>query len=152
MTVISRSVVIPVPAAIVWSTLTDTSRYESWNPFIPELTGELQMGAKLRVRIRPPGGRAMTFTPTVTDVAEARRLEWLGHLIIPGLFDGQHSFTLEALDTTTTRFTQAEEFTGVLVPLTGRLLRRTEAGFEAMNDALAAEAAARFAPPPSQHS
>ena len=145
MTVISRSVVIPVPAAIVWSTLTDTSRYESWNPFIPELTGELQMGAKLRVRIRPPGGRAMTFTPTVTDVAEARRLEWLGHLIIPGLFDGQHSFTLEALDTTTTRFTQAEEFTGVLVRVTGGLLRRTEAGFEAMNEALAAEATYRFA-------
>lgn len=145
MTVISRSVVIQAPAAIVWSTLTDTSRYESWNPFIPELTGELREGARLRVRIRPPGGRTMTFTPTVTDVAEGRRLEWLGHFIIPGVFDGQHSFTLEALDAITTRFIQAEEFTGVLVRVTGALLRRTEAGFEEMNEALAAESTYRFA-------
>ena len=39
MTIIERSIVIPVPAAVVWATLTDTGRYGSWNPFIPEFTG-----------------------------------------------------------------------------------------------------------------
>jgi hypothetical protein len=151
-TTIERSVQIPAPIAIVWSTLTDTSRYESWNPFIPEFSGELRPGAEIRIRISPPGGRAMTFTPTVTAVAEGRRLEWLGRLGIPGMFDGRHSFTLEALDPTTTRLVQAERFTGCLVPFTGRLLRRTAAGFEEMNQAIAAEAVERFTAPRQRHS
>jgi len=145
MTTIAHSVVIPAPAAIVWSTLTHTSRYGSWNPFITEMTGDLKPGAKLRVRISPPGGRAMTFTPTVTEVVEGRRLEWLGRMGIPGIFDGRHSFTVEALDTTRTRLTQAERFTGWLVPFTRALLRRTAAGFEEMNEAVAAESIAEFA-------
>jgi hypothetical protein len=35
-----------------------------------------------------------------------------------------------------TRFVQAEEFSGALIPFTGKLLARTKAGFEAMNAAL----------------
>jgi hypothetical protein len=143
MTSIERSIVIPAPAAIVWATLTDTGRYASWNPFITELTGDLQLGAKIRVRIRPPGGRAMSFTPTVTAVDDGRRLEWLGHLGVPGVFDGRHSFALEPVDADRTRLTQAERFTGCLVPFTPGLLRRTSAGFEAMNEAMASEAVAR---------
>jgi hypothetical protein len=152
MTLIERSIVIPAPAAVVWATLTDTGRYGSWNPFIPELTGELRPGAKVRLRISPPGGRAMSFAPTVTAVDEGRRLEWLGHLGVPGLFDGRHSFTLEPVDADRTRLTQAERFTGFLVPFTGGLLRRTGAGFEAMNHAIGAEAVARFAAPRQRHS
>ena len=144
MTVIERSIVIPAPAAIVWATLTDTGRYGSWNPFIPELTGELRPGAKIRVRISPPGGRAMSFTPTVTVVHEGRRLEWLGRLGVPGLFDGRHSFTLDAVDADSTQLSQAERFTGCLVRFMPGLLRRTAAGFEAMNEAVASEAVARF--------
>jgi uncharacterized protein YndB with AHSA1/START domain len=73
--IIERSIVIPALTATVWATLTDIGRYGSWNPFIPELTGELRPGAKVRLRISPPGGRAMSFTPTVTAVDEGRRLE-----------------------------------------------------------------------------
>ena len=119
MTIIERSVVIPASTAIVWATLTNTIRCGSWNAVIPDLTGELRPGAKIRVRISPPGARAMSFIPTVTEVVEGRRLEWLGHLGIPGLFDGRHSFTLEALHTGRTRLAQAERFTGCLMPSTG---------------------------------
>jgi hypothetical protein len=94
----------------------------------------------------------MSFTPTVTVVDEGRRLEWLGHLGVPGLFDGRHSFTLEPVDADSTRLTQAERFTGCLVPFTGRLLRRTAAGFEEMNQAIAAEAVERFTAPRQRHS
>jgi hypothetical protein len=152
MTSIERSIMIPAPAAIVWATLTDTGRYGSWNPFIPELTGELRPDAKIRVRISPPGGRAMSFTPTVTAVDEGRRLEWLGHLGVPGLFDGRHSFTLEPVHADSTRLTQAERFTGCLVPFTPGLVRRTAAGFEAMNEAMASEAGARSVAHQQRHS
>jgi hypothetical protein len=85
----------------------------------------------------------MTFRPTITAVENERRLEWLGRLLVPGVFDGRHSFQLEDLGQGRTRLTQTETFSGVLVAFTGKTLERTRAGFEAMNQVvrLRAEAA-----------
>ena len=79
----------------------------------------------------------MTFQPWVTAVEEHRYLEWLGRLGVPGLFDGRHSFSLTPLPGGRTLLQQSETFTGVLVPFAGSVLTRTQAGFEAMNEALA---------------
>ncbi|MCW2762552.1 MAG: polyketide cyclase [Marmoricola sp.] len=127
---------IASPVEIVWAQLTAISEYAKWNPFITTFRGDLVTGSRLEVRIAPPGGRAMTFRPTITDVVQENRLEWLGRLVLPGLFDGRHSFDLEAVGGSETRLTQAEEFSGLLVPLMGTMLERTRAGFEAMNEAL----------------
>ena len=86
----------------------------------------------------------MTFRPTVTALEEGRRLEWLGHLLVPGLFDGRHSFVLHPLPHGGTRLVQSESFTGLLVPLLRATLARTEDGLAAMNEALRARAEARF--------
>jgi hypothetical protein len=120
----------------VWAELTAFSAYAAWNPFITSFEGEPAVGSRVEVRIAPPGGRPMTFRPTITVVEEGERLEWLGRLLLPGIFDGRHSFHLEALEPGGTRVTQAEEFSGFLVPLTGKTLDKTRAGFEAMNEAL----------------
>jgi hypothetical protein len=127
---------IAAPAETVWAELAAVSKYAEWNPFITALEGALVAGGRLKVRIVPLGGRPMTFRPTVVEVDEGRRLEWLGRLLLPGVFDGRHSFQLEDLGQGRTRLTQAEEFSGFLVPLTGKTLERTRAGFEAMNEAL----------------
>ena len=127
---------IAASVEVVWAQLTTTSAYAEWNPFITTLRGDLVTGSRLEVRIEPPGGRAMTFRPTITDVVEGVRLAWLGRLVLPGLFDGRHTFHLEARGDSGTRLTQTEEFSGLLVPLMGTVLERTRAGFEAMNDAL----------------
>jgi hypothetical protein len=127
---------IAAPVEHVWAALTAVSEYADWNPFITSFEGELVVGARARVRIAPPDARPMTFRPTITEVEEGRRLEWLGRLLLPGVFDGRHSFLVEAVGTGRTRLTQSEEFSGLLVPLTGKMLERTRAGFEAMNDAL----------------
>jgi hypothetical protein len=127
---------IAAPADTVWAELAAVSTYAEWNPFITALEGELVAGSRLEVRIVPPGGRAMTFRPTIIEVEEGKRLEWLGRLLVPGVFDGRHSFQLEDLGEGRTRLTQAEEFSGFLVPLTGKTLERTRAGFEALNEAL----------------
>jgi hypothetical protein len=124
---------IAAPVEVVWAQLTDTASFAQWNPFVQSLTGSLTEGERLDVRIAPPGGKAMTFRPTVTAVEEGRRLEWLGRLLMRGLFDGRHSFTLEPTESGT-RLTQEETFSGVLVPVVG--LAKTEAGFRAMNEAL----------------
>lgn len=127
---------IAAPPAVVWDTLVDFAAYPSWNPFVVSISGTVGVGEKLEVRLQPPGGRGATFRPTVTAVAEERRLEWLGRLLFRGLFDGRHQFQIEATPSGT-RFIQSEEFTGVLVPLFARSLdRATRAGFELMNQAL----------------
>jgi len=133
---ITTVVEIPATPEQVWAMLVDTAAYPAWNPFITKLSGELAAGQRLEVRIAPPGGRAMTFRPTVTRVEAGRRLEWLGTMGLKGIFDGRHTFTLESLGDQGTRLTQSEDFTGLLVPFTGKVLARTRSGFEAMNDAL----------------
>ena len=121
---------------LVWPHLTDLAAYAEWNPFITAATGEVAPGRRLSLRMEPPGGRAVTFRPHVTAVSAASTLEWLGHLGVPGLFDGRHRFDLIPTETGT-RLIQRETFTGLLVrPIRRTLDRGTVAGFEAMNAAL----------------
>jgi hypothetical protein len=133
---IETQVDLPAVPSVVWEHLIDAASMGSWNPFITSMSGDVAVGERLRVRIAPVGGRPMTFKPRVTVVEPNRRLEWLGTMGIPGLFDGRHSFTLTPLEEGRTRLVQAEAFSGVLIPLTGDLLSKTEAGLEAMNAAL----------------
>jgi hypothetical protein len=133
---IEAQVELPADPSVVWEHLTDTRSMSSWNPFIISMSGRLTVGERLKVRIAPVGGRPMTFKPQVTVADPVRRLEWLGTMGIPGLFDGRHSFTLTQLGPAGTQLVQAEAFSGVLVPFTANLLLKTEAGFEAMHAAL----------------
>ena len=136
---------INAPVSRVWEILTDFPRFPTWNPFVTQAEGEIREGARLRVHIAPPGGRAMTFTPTVIRVAPAEELRWLGRLLLPGIFDGEHCFQLSSTTDGRTRFVQRERFRGLLVPLLwSSLATNTRRGFEAMNAALKerAEAAA----------
>ncbi len=65
------------------------------------------------------------------------RVDGRGRTLIPGLFDGEHSFALEPAAGGFVRFVHAETFRGLLVPLVARTLRTTTRhGFEAMNRAL----------------
>jgi hypothetical protein len=128
---------IDAPAERVWRVLTDFASYPQWNPFIRRISGEPTTGERLEVRIEPPGGRGMTFRPTVLNAEDNRELRWLGHLLVPGLFDGEHSFAIQPLNENRVSFVQREAFKGVLVPLFARSLdNNTHRGFEEMNRAL----------------
>jgi hypothetical protein len=136
MATVTTTIDLDASTETVWAVLTGTEQYREWNPFIRQLDGELKAGSRLTVRIQLPGGKPMTFRPTVTEVQPARRLAWLGRFGLPGLFDGAHSFTLQQLEPGHTRLTQSESFSGVLVAFSRRVLRNTEAGFHIMNAAL----------------
>ena len=128
---------IDAPAKRVWRLLTDFASYPPRNPFIRSISGQLGPGERLQARLEPPGGRAMTFKPKVLKAEANRELRWLGHLLVPGLFDGEHSFTIEPLEDNRVRFVQREAFKGLLVPLFARSLEtNTQQGFEQMNRAL----------------
>jgi hypothetical protein len=142
-TELRHEIEIDAPPAVVWSVLTDTANYPDWNPFVRRLEGTLAEGERLEVEIAPPGGKAMTFRPTVLAARPGRELRWLGRLLLPGLFDGEHAFTLEPLPDGRTRFVQSERFRGILVRPLRRTLAKTRLGFERMDEALKAEAEAR---------
>jgi hypothetical protein len=128
---------IAAPAERVWQVLTDFAAYPEWNPFIRRVNGRPEVDEQLVVRMRPSGTKGMTFRPIVMKVELNRQLRWLGHLLVPGLFDGEHIFEIEELDRDRVLFTQREVFKGLLVPLLARSLDRdTQRGFEEMNRAL----------------
>jgi hypothetical protein len=125
----------------VWHVLTDFASFPQWNPFIRQASGSLSVGSRLTVRFQPPGTNGMTFRPTVRTVEPKRELRWLGHFLIPGLFDGDHRFMIEPLTDQQVRFIQQERFEGLLVPLlTHQLNTKIRQGFAAMNQALKSRA------------
>jgi hypothetical protein len=99
-------------------------------------SGDLAKGGRLSVHIAPPGKSGMRFKPTVLSVRPLHELRWLGHVLFPSLFDGEHYFLLEPIGKGRTRLTQGEKFSGFLVGLLGGTLSATEEGFAAMNAAL----------------
>jgi len=134
---IETSIEIDAPPARVWEVFADFARYPEWNPFVASLHGTVAMGERIEARLTPPGGKGMTFKPRVTAFTAGTELHWLGHLLVPGLFDGEHQFTLQPIDESRTRFVQREDFTGILVPLVLKMVgKSTRQGFEAMNGAL----------------
>jgi hypothetical protein len=134
---ISSEVEIRASAEKVWSLLTDFASFHQWNPFIRWVKGEAKPGTRLHVRIQPSGASGMTFRPTVLKADPNRELRWLGQLLLPGLFDGEHIFQIEKLEAERVRFSQREIFTGIFVPLMARSLDKdTRRGFQEMNLAL----------------
>ena len=130
----------------VWRFFTDLPAHTQWNPFITKIDGELRPGAKLDVRLEPEGERGITMHPKVLAVEQGREVRWLGHLLVPGVFDGEHRFLIEESGPGRVRFTQSERFGGILLPLFWKKLRDggTAKGFRAMNEALARRVAGLY--------
>lgn len=129
---------IHASAEEVWAVLTDFAAFPEWNPFVRHAEGELVEGERLRVHLQPEGGTAFKVRPVVQRVEPAREFSWLGHLGIPGLFDGEHRFRIEENpEGEGVRFIQEEDFRGLLVPLLWKKLdSETRRGFEDLNRAL----------------
>ena len=130
---IHTEIEIEAPADRVWQELTDFAAFPDWNPFIESVEGDLSAGARLKVNLK-----GMSFNPTLLKVEADRELRWLGRLMAPGLFDGEHHFIIENNSEGGVRFIQGESFTGVLVPLMALLgiFRSTARSFDEMNRAL----------------
>jgi hypothetical protein len=133
---------IQAPAERVWRLLTDFEHMPDWNPSMEQIEGEPVTGARLEIRFSSPNGKGgMRFKPRVLKAEPNRELRWLGHLGLPGLFDGEHIFAIEPLDRERVRFVQRERFSGLLVPLLAKSLDKgTRAAFEAMNRAIKQQA------------
>ena len=134
---ISTDILIRATPDQVWDVLTDFKSYPEWNPFIKSIEGEIAPGNQIAVRIEPPNASPMVFKPVVLACKVNNELRWKGKLLIPGLFDGEHTFQLRDNKDGTTTFIQSENFSGLLVRLFSKMLdNNTLEGFRQMNQAL----------------
>lgn len=128
---ISTSIQINATPEKVWQVLTDFKSYPQWNPFIQSLKGDVKVGNRIDVNL---GG--MAFKPLVLAYSQNQKFRWIGHLLIKGIFDGEHQFELTANPDGSTHFIQSEKFKGILVPFVPKVFRDTKVNFERMNQAL----------------
>jgi hypothetical protein len=123
----------------VWDAITDFARYPEWNPGFSEISGRAEVGTKLDVTFAKEGGKGLTMHPTVLVADPGREFRWIGSLLVPWVFDGEHRFEIHEEALGRVRFVQAERFRGVLVPFLHKLIDvETVAMFHRVNDALAA--------------
>jgi hypothetical protein len=131
------SILIDAKPSLVWEVLMNHVDYPKWNPFIKSIKGNCKPGNKLEVRIEPPGKRPMTMQPQVLVCQQEQEFRWRGHLLVKGIFDGEHYFCLVPTGNNQTNFIHGENFSGFLQrPILRMVAESTLAGFEAMNKAL----------------
>ena len=133
---IRTEIIINASAAQVWAVLINLSAWEQWNPFIVKGEGIIEAGKKITTTMIN-GDKSYVFKPKIHQVETNKSFSWMGHLYIPGLFDGHHYFELEAISPNQTRFIQGERFKGIL---SGMILKKigdqTAENFARMNQAL----------------
>lgn len=150
---IRSAIEIRAPLETVWRILTDFSAYPEWNPHIRKVRGTPEVGGRITIHSRPPGGRAFVLRPVVIKWSPPTELRWRGTVVSRRLFSGEHGFRVEELSAGRVRFHQDETFTGMFVPLYARMrLQRTRDGFSKVNEALRARAESSVATDEAQPS
>ena len=134
MKTVSATIEIGAPPLTVWAILTDLASYHEWNPLFPEASGQIVVGQRITLKsVHPANGRMMTVKPKITVAEAGAELRWTASL--PGIISGEHSFVFSPVSEGT-RLTQSESLRGLLVPLSGKTITRSQASFAALNEAL----------------
>ena len=138
---LQAEVEVQASAERVWEVLTDFAAYPQWNPFIVKASGEPVPGTRLELHMHLAGRRTTVLRPEVLDADPGRTFRWLGRLLVPGLCDGEHRFTIQPTGPGRVRGTQHEEFRGLLAPLLlAMIAKSTLESFHRMHQALTARA------------
>src|ERR1043165_4998641 len=103
----------------VWQVLTEFKNYDKWNPFVRSIEGTPNPGKKLKIHLHTSRGKNRTYSPHITKVEPDKELRWYGKSLIPGIFNGERIFKLDAIGNDQTKFIHKEIFTGILVVLIG---------------------------------
>jgi hypothetical protein len=134
---VETEIEIDASAEVVWKILTDFDGIAEWNDFIRHIEGERSEGSKLTVELWLGDRKPMTFKPRLLAYKENREFRWKGRVLIPGIFDGEHSFEIEELSPGKVRFLHCEKFSGIAVPLLfGGMKTDIYASFRKMNESL----------------
>jgi uncharacterized protein YndB with AHSA1/START domain len=124
---------IDAPPEVVWDALAEIDAYREWNPYVTEASGDVRVGAELRLRLAPPGGETEEVTVKVLTVTP-RKLRWEDRLVLPGVRDEEVTFRVVKISELQVRLEETVRMEGLLAPWAD--LAPTTQGLEAMAAAL----------------
>lgn len=139
---LKKSIEINAPSNVVWEVLTDTKKYSEWNPFFIKAEGNFVLGETVEMSIQTEDKSVMKFSPKIMACSQNKYLQWRGRLLMPGIFDGRHTFTIDSISSNKVEFIQDEKFQGILVPIVNK--KPFGKGWEKMNVALKIRAEAIY--------
>jgi cation diffusion facilitator CzcD-associated flavoprotein CzcO len=139
-TEIQTEIDIAAPPSVVWSVLSDFSRFGEWNPMVTSAEGLATEGSTARLRYRSSIGLPLRFEVRIMRAEPDRELRWVGSRL--GI-SGEHYFRLTPRGQGT-RLLHGEVFRGPLAGAFGFLFRDQVPVFESFNRALKRVAEHRF--------
>jgi len=114
---------------MVWNALLASNAIP---PEIRDAVHEMRIGRPFRV-VMSSEGRSTTLTVTLLAANPSRHIRWRGHLWVPGLFDGEHSFEIIQESRESVLLIQEEKFSGILVSFLSRTIDKTKEKFGEAN-------------------
>ena len=117
MAVYRTTVPIAASAAVVWAVLTDFERWAEWNPSVPALRGDVELGSRLKLTLVMPGRPSAKVKATLTELVPERRLCWHGNVGGDRVFAGTREFDITPQADGTVLFTHVEDVSGMLFPV-----------------------------------
>lgn len=87
-----HAVVVEAPREAIWALLTQFDRYDEWNPYITEASGDATEGSSIDLAFATGDGDAEKATAEVLISRPMRKLEWRTRQLVPGLLDREQIF------------------------------------------------------------
>jgi len=131
---IKTAIDIQATPEAIWRELTNFAFYNDWNPMLQNVRGEARAGSKLKFEVLLGNNKRLKLSAKVGKATTHEELHWTGGSAL--VIGGTHYFRLEKLSDGQTRLHHGEHFTGLLLPLMAKSIRRSEALYNAMNHAL----------------
>lgn len=113
----SVSTTINAAPARVWALLTDAANYTKWNSTLTSLEGDINQGGTVRMTVPQVPGR--TFKIKVTEFTPTSSMTWADGFA--PIFRGTRKFELRP-SSEGTIFTMREDFSGLFLPMIGKML------------------------------
>ena len=117
MAVYRTSVPIEASSERVWDVLTDFAAWSDWNPSVPRISGDCQVGSTLRMTLAMPGRPSANVSAVVTAADPHRRLHWHGTVGGERIFAGTREFDIEPQPDGAVVVTHVEDVSGLLFPV-----------------------------------
>jgi hypothetical protein len=108
---------IAATAEAVWAILVDFECYPEWNPSLPSISGDVEVGSTVALTLVMLGRPPAKVRAKLKEVVPERRLCWHGNVGGDRLFAGTREFGIEPQPDDTVLFTDVEDVTGLLFPL-----------------------------------
>lgn len=137
MTEVETKIGINATPEQVYNVLMDFNSFPDWNPMVISIEGDSSPSSTLKTSVKIGTRAPQSFKPTVLKNEVNREFRWVGNLLLPCLYRGEHYFIMEENSQGGCTFIHGEKFSGVLSsPLNKLMGEDLPNAFEAFNNAL----------------